>query len=97
MFELFAVHTERFGSQHLLMRTVDRVHDNVASNVRSPTLQRRRTAIALISHRRKYDYITIENSGFVSSMQRHVTIKVLNNQIQKLFVSSKFYGSSFAN
>ena len=30
-------------------------------------------------------------------MQRHVAIKVLNSQIQKLFVSRKFYGSSFAN
>src|ERR1700738_37281 len=97
MFELFTVHTERFGSQHLLMRTVDRVHGNVASNVRSPTLQRRRTPIALIPHSRKYDHITIENTGFVSSMQRHVTIKVLNDQIEKLFVSRKFYGSLFAN
>ena len=92
MFELFAVHTERFGSQHLFMRTVDRVHGNVASNVRLPTLQKRRTPIALIPHSRKYDYITIENTGFVSSRQRAVTIKVLNNQIQKLLVSRKFYG-----
>src|ERR1700757_201010 len=97
MFELFAVHTERFSSQHLLMRTVNRVHGNVANNVRSPTLQKRRTPIALIPHSQKYDYITIENTGLVSSMQRGVTIKVLNDQIQKLFVSRKFYGPPFAN
>jgi hypothetical protein len=96
MFELFAVHIERFGSQHLLTRTVDRVHVNVANNVGLPTFQKRRTAIALIPHR-KYDYVTIENTGFVSSMQRRITTIVLKNQIQKLFVSRKFYGSPFAN
>jgi len=97
MFELFAVHTERFGSQHLFMGTVDRVHGNVAGNVRSPNLQRRRTAITLIPRSRKYDHITIENTGFVSSRQRRVTGVVLNNQIQILLVSRKFDGYSFAN
>ncbi len=38
MFELFAVHRDRFGSQHFIMRTVDRVHGSVASNVRSESL-----------------------------------------------------------
>ena len=79
------------------MRAVDRALCNVASNVRSPTLQKRRTAIALIPHSRKYGYIPIENTGFVGSIQRLVTVKVLSSQIQKLFVSRKFSGSSFAN
>ena len=89
MFELFAVHIDRFGSQYLLMRAVDRVLGNVASNVRSPTLQKRRTAIALIPHSRKYGHTPIEDTGFVSSIQRLVTVKVLNSQIQKLVCIEK--------
>ena len=79
------------------MRTVDRVHGDVASNVRLPTLLKRPAAIALVPPSGKYGHITIENTGFVSSIARSVTIKVLNKQIQKLFVSKKFCGSPFAN
>ena len=38
--EVLAVHAGRFGSQHLIMRTVDRVDGDVASGVRPPTLQK---------------------------------------------------------
>ena len=60
-------------------------------------MQKRRTAIALIPHSRKYGYIPIEDTGFVGSIQRLVTVQVLNSQIQQLFVSRKFCDSSFAN
>src|SRR5271155_1231548 len=96
MFELIAIHTERFASQHLVMRTVDRVHGNVASNVRSPTFEKIRTPITLIPHSGKYDYITIENTGFVGSQQWYCAVKVLNNRIEKLTISRTFYGPSFA-
>ena len=60
-------------------------------------MQTRRTALVLIPHSRNYDDITIEHTGFVSLIQRHVSINVLNYQIPKLLVSSKFYACSFAN
>ena len=60
-------------------------------------MPRRHTPIALTPHSRKYYYITVENTGFVSQLQRSITIEVLNSQIQKLLVLSKFCGSSFAN
>src|ERR1700752_3720579 len=97
MLELIPVHTERFSSEHLLMRAVDGVPGNVAYNVGSPTLQKSRTPIALIPHSKEYDHIAIENTGFVSSMQSHITIKALNGKIHKLFVSRIFDRSPFAN
>src|ERR1700739_2520903 len=97
MLESFAVHTGRFSSQHFIMRTIDRVDGNVAGGVRSPTLPKKRTAIALIPRRRKYDYITIQNTWFVSAIQRDVSIKILNKQIKKPFVSRRFDRSSFAD
>jgi hypothetical protein len=96
-FELLAIQADRFGSQHVFMSAVDRVLCDVASNIRPPTFQRRRTRNPLIRQSRKDDYITIEKTGFVSSMQRKATIKVLNTQIEKLLVLRKFYGSSFAD
>src|ERR1700740_234315 len=95
MFQLLAVHTQRFGSQHLFMRTVDRVQGDVASHVRSPGLAKRRTPIALNPLSRKYGYITTENTGFMRSIQLDATVNVVNDQIQKLFVSRKIYGSAF--
>ena len=59
-------------------------------------MQKIRAAIALIPHGGKYDHITIENTGFVSSITRHITIEALHKQIQKLFISRKFCGSSCA-
>src|SRR5690625_579538 len=97
MFELFAVHTERLSSQQLLMRALDRVHRNVASNVRSPILQKRRAPIVLFPLSRKYNYIAVENTGFVSLIQRHITISVPDDRIQKLSVSRNICGSVFAN
>src|SRR5690348_5775627 len=81
------------------MRAFGRVLGDVAGYVGPPTLPRR----AVILQGRKYDYVTIENTGFVSPLQRPVGIDVLNEQvqvlnerIQKLLVLRKFDGSSFA-
>ena len=89
-FELLAIQTERFGGQHVFMSTVDRVLCNVPSNIRPPTFQSRRTRNPVIRQSRKNDYITIENTGFVSSMQCKATIKIVNTQIEKLLVLRKF-------
>ena len=53
--------------------------------------------ITLVPHGRKHNYIAVENSWFVSLLQRLVAIKVLNKPIQKLLVSRKFLGCPFAN
>ena len=79
------------------MRAVDRVHGNVAGNVRSPTLLKERTAIALFPHRREYGRVTLENAGFVGPMEQNATIEVLHNEVQQLLVSRKFDGSTLAN
>lgn len=57
--ELLAVHTGRFGSQHLIMRTVNLVYGDVAGSVGPPTLQKVLTAIALVSRSGKDCHIAV--------------------------------------
>src|SRR5262245_39636612 len=97
MFEFVAVHTDRFGSHHVFMRAVGRAHRKVTSDVRSPTLPKRRTPSARIPRGSEDDYITIEDTGLVGSIQLYIFLEVLHKRIQKLFVLRKFSSSVSTN
>lgn len=78
------------------MCSVDRIHGDIAGNVRPPPSLKRRAPIACLPRSGNNEHITVEDRGFVSSIQRHTTRDVLDEHIQQLSIARVFCRALFS-